>query len=167
MREIKPTEIKENPIELFGKDWALVTAGTPDNFNTMTISWGMIGNLWQVPVAMCYVRPQRYTHQFTEKYDRFTLSFFHPDMKRTLAIMGSKSGRDIDKMHYPGLDAVELPSGQIGYKQAKLIIECEKAYADVFKEGNFIDRELMESVYPAKDFHTFYIGRITHVWVED
>ena len=167
MKEIKPSEIKDNPIELFGKDWALATAGTSGNFNTMTISWGMIGNLWQIPIAMRYVRPQRYTHQFTEKYDKFTLSFFHPDMKKTLAVMGSKSGRDIDKMHYTGLDAVELPSGQIGFKQAKLIIECEKAYSDVFKERNFIDMDLMESVYPSKDFHTFYIGRITHVWVED
>lgn len=167
MREIKPTEIKENPVELFGHDWALVTAGSADNFNTMTISWGMLGNLWQVPMAMCYVRPQRYTHRFTEKNDHFTLSFFHPDMKKTLAVMGTESGRDIDKMHYPGLDAVQLPSGLIAFRQAKLIIECEKVYADVFKEGNFIDKHLMEQVYPGRDFHTFYMGRITHVWVED
>lgn len=167
MKEIKPTEIKENPVELFGKDWALLTAGTQDNFNTMTISWGMIGNLWQEPMAMCYVRPQRYTHEFTESNDRFTLSFFHPDMRKALAVMGSKSGRDIDKMHYPGLDAMTLPSGQIGFKQAKLIIKCEKVYSDVFKEANFLDIKMMESVYPQRDFHTFYMGQITHVWVEE
>ena len=31
---------KIDPFERFNKDWALVTAGTPEHFNGMTISWG-------------------------------------------------------------------------------------------------------------------------------
>ena len=167
MKEIAPSEIKENPVQLFGKDWALVTAGNIRDFNTMTISWGMLGNLWSAPMAICYVRPQRYTHQYIERHKHYTLAFFEHEMKQILSVMGSKSGRDIDKMHYPGLTAMELPSGLVGFKEAKLIIECEVAYSDVLKETGFLNNELMEKIYPQRDLHTVYIGRITHVWKND
>lgn len=167
MKEIKPTEINENIIELVGKEWMLITAGTRDDFNTMTASWGMIGSLWQEAMAIAFVRPQRYTHQYVEREGKYTLSFFHSDMRRILGVMGTKSGRDIDKMHYPGLTAVELPSGQIAFKEAKLIIECEVVYSDVFDESKFKDKELLEKIYPQRDLHTRYIGRIINVWVED
>lgn len=166
MKEISPLQISENAIELFGKDWALVTAGTYDDFNTMTVSWGMVGSLWGEPMATVFVRPQRYTHQFFEREGKYTLAFFHPDMRRILGVMGTKSGRDIDKMHYPGLTAYELPSGQIGFREAKLIIECEVVYSDVFNEADFKDKALLNKIYPARDLHTRYIGRITHVWAE-
>ncbi len=42
LKEIKPTEISENPVQLIARDWMLVTAGTAADFNTMTASWGMI-----------------------------------------------------------------------------------------------------------------------------
>lgn len=167
MKEIRPIEIRENPVELFGRDWALVTAGNKDDFNTMTVSWGMIGNLWQEPMAEVFVRPHRFTHEFIEREGRFTISFFHEEMRKILGVMGTKSGRDIDKMHYPGLTPSELPSGLIGFKEAKLIVECEVVYSDVFDGDRFKDKELLEKIYPQHDLHTRYIGRITKVWTEE
>jgi flavin reductase (DIM6/NTAB) family NADH-FMN oxidoreductase RutF len=80
-KEIKPTEIKGNPVHLIGKEWMLITAGTTQHFNTMTASWGSMGELWFKPVCFCFVRPQRYTYEFMEKSDVFTLSFFDEQYK--------------------------------------------------------------------------------------
>lgn len=75
LKEIKPTEISENPVQLIARDWMLVTAGTDADFNTMTASWGMIGEMWGDDVVECVVRPQRFTHQYIERENRFTLTF--------------------------------------------------------------------------------------------
>ena len=63
--EISPYGINDNTFELIGKDWALVTAGEPGDFNTMTISWGGMGIMWNRPVAFTFIRPQRYTFGYT------------------------------------------------------------------------------------------------------
>ena len=84
MREIRATEIRENPIELFDEKWALVTAGVPGDVNTMTISWGSLGELWNRPVVTVYVSDSRYTHVFMEKNDHFTVAFFPEDRRGAL-----------------------------------------------------------------------------------
>lgn len=166
MTEIKPTDIKGNLIKLISKDWMLVTAGSIDRFNTMTASWGMMGEMWGMDVAEVVIRPQRYTNEFIESNARFTMSFFPDSMKPLLTAMGTKSGRDIDKMHYPGLEAVELPSGSLTFKGAKLVIECEKIYVDRFNPDAFIDKSIIDRWYEG-DFHYRYIGKIVGAWVDD
>lgn len=163
MKEIKPNELVTNIVRLIGEDWMLVTAGNIDSFNTMTASWGMLGYMWNLPVAETVVRPGRYTHEFIERTKRYTLSFFRPEMRETLGVMGTKSGRDIDKMHYPGLTAMELPDGQVTFKEAWLVLECEVVYSDDFNADAFLDKAIIGKWYD-HDFHTRYIGRITHVW---
>ena len=68
----------------FDKRWALLTAGTIDNFNMMTISWGGLGTLWNKPVATVYVRTSRYTHDFMDDNDCFTISFYPDQYKKML-----------------------------------------------------------------------------------
>ncbi len=92
----------------------------------------MAGEMWGMDVAECVIRPQRFTHEYIERANKYTLSFFPENMRKILGVMGTKSGKEIDKMHYPGLNAEELPSGQISFKEAKLIIECEVIYSDAF-----------------------------------
>ena len=65
-----------NPFEKFNKEWALVTAGTKDKFNSMTISWGSMGTLWFKDIVTIYIRPDRYTFKFLEENDTFTVSFY-------------------------------------------------------------------------------------------
>ena len=62
----------------------LITAGMPDHFNTMTASWGRMGELWFKPIFFCLVRPQRYTYEFMEKCEVFTLLFFDERYKSQL-----------------------------------------------------------------------------------
>jgi len=162
--QISAKEIKDNSTALFADDWALITAGTPEHFNMMTASWGCTGNLWNKPVAICFVRPQRYTFEFTEREHSYTLSFFDESYRDKLQYLGTVSGRDKDKVQGSGLTPKILPSGNISFEETRLIIECKKIYADFFDEKNFVDTEIIANVYPNKDFHRVYIGEITTVW---
>lgn len=96
-KKIDVKDLKENPVSLFGDKWALLTAGDEDSYNTMTVSWGTMGKLWNKDVCTVFVRPQRYTYGFMEKNQGFTLSVFSDEYKKALSFCGSKSGRDVDK----------------------------------------------------------------------
>lgn len=103
MREIEPSALDKNVFQLVGEDWMLVTAGGPDKLNTMTASWGGLGVIWGEPAATVYLRPQRYTKEFVDAHDTFTLSFFDEGWRKQLAYLGSVSGRDEDKVAKAGL----------------------------------------------------------------
>ncbi|MDD2277819.1 MAG: flavin reductase [Bacteroidales bacterium] len=151
----------ENVFDMLDKEWMLVTAGVENDFNTMTASWGGFGVLWNKPVAIAFVRPQRHTHKFTETFDAFTLSFFgHGNFREALSFCGSKSGRDFDKPKETGLTPITTPIGAIAFQQARLIFECKKLYADDIKSDCFIDLSIDSKVYAAKDHHRFYIAEI-------
>ena len=68
-------DFMKKAFRVYDKEWALVTAGTMGNFNTMTISWGGLGTLWNKPVATVYVKPIRHTHSFLDSNEYFTVSF--------------------------------------------------------------------------------------------
>ena len=163
-QQIGVKEIKDNSVVLFADDWAIITAGTSEHFNMMTASWGSMGNLWNKPVAVCFVRPQRYTFEFTEREPSYTLTFFDESYREQLQYLGTVSGRNEDKVKGSGLTPKVLPSGNISFEEARLIIECKKIYADFFAEESFIDTTIVPAVYPNKDFHRVYIGEITDVW---
>jgi len=159
--------LDENAIKLIGKDWMLVAAGNiNDGFNMMTASWGGLGWLWEKPVAFIFVRPQRYTFQFTEKEDYFTLTFYEEQYRQILGKMGTVSGRDFDKMKDSGLTPVATENGSVGFAEARIIVECRKLYSTVIQEEDFHDKEVVESKYPQKDFHTMYVGEIVNVWIK-
>lgn len=84
-KEINVRELDRSPIQMISDDWALLTAGKEGDWNTMTVSWGGVGELWGKDVVFVFVRPQRYTLEFMEKYDEFTLSFFDGEYKRSSA----------------------------------------------------------------------------------
>ena len=92
MKEINIREIKKSPVELISDGWGLVTAGNKDKFNTMTVSWGAIGEIWGKDAAFIFIRPQRCTYEFIENNDIFTITFFGEEFKDALRICGSKSG---------------------------------------------------------------------------
>lgn len=96
--KIEPKALDQNVFSLIGDQWMLITAGTKEECNTMTASWGGLGVLWGKPVATVYIRPQRYTLEFVEREDTFTLCFFGEAYRKALALCGSKSGRDVDKV---------------------------------------------------------------------
>jgi flavin reductase (DIM6/NTAB) family NADH-FMN oxidoreductase RutF len=159
-KEIMPLEIKDNPIQLIGSEWMLITAGAPANFNTMTASWGSIGEIWFKPVCFCFVRPQRYTYEFMESGDAFTLCFFDASFKPKLNFCGSRSGRDTDKVAECGFTPAAAANGSVYFEEARLVLECRKLYFQDIDPANFLDDSIMKN-YPKKDFHRMYIGEIT------
>jgi flavin reductase (DIM6/NTAB) family NADH-FMN oxidoreductase RutF len=165
-RKISPLEIKDNVFKAIGDDWMLITAGDNKSYNTMTASWGTLGVLWNLPVAICFIRPQRYTYIFAEKADYYTLSFFKEEYRDALKFCGSKSGRDFNKADKTGLIPFSTELGNISFEQSRLILECKKIYADDLNADNFIARELINKNYPKKDFHRFYIGEVVNVFTQ-
>ena len=158
---MKPQEIKQNVFELIGSDWCLIGACKDQHYNMMCASWGGFGVLWNKEVATIYIRPQRYTKEFVDDSEYFTLSFFEEEYREILSIMGSKSGRDIDKENYAGITGI-IKEGVVYFKEAKLTIKCKKIYQDTLKPECFLD-DSIEHNYPKKDYHDMYIGEILEV----
>lgn len=142
----------------FDRTWGLVTAGNKDSFNTMTVSWGSLGTLWGRPVATVYVRKSRYTHQFMEDNDFFTVSFYPESCKKILGILGSRSGRDMDKMQESGLTPVFLDQG-VTFKEAEVTLVCRKLFRQELPIES-IPGEIVKACYGAGDSHDMYIGEV-------
>ncbi len=116
-----------DPFTRFEKDWALLTAGTRDHFNSMTIGWGSFGTVWNKDVITVYVRPDRYTWAFLKGSDTFTVSFYPENCRGALTVMGRMSGRDGDKAAAAGLTPRFLAEG-ITYEEASETFVCQKIY---------------------------------------
>ncbi|MDR1976457.1 MAG: flavin reductase [Campylobacteraceae bacterium] len=153
-------DFEGSAIERISKEWMLVTAGDKDNYNTMTASWGGVGYLWERAVVFAFVRPSRYTYEFMEKSDRFTLTFFDKSLKAKVhKICGSESGRDIDKPKATGITPIHFDDDTISFKEASAVIICKKLYFDDFKPANFLDREI-EKFYQQQNYHRIYVGEV-------
>ncbi len=161
MKEINARDIKENPVELIDGDWGLLTAGSENGWNTMTVSWGAIGELWNRDVAIVFVRPQRYTKEFIDSNEYFTLCFFEEEYRKALQLCGTKSGRDIDKAAETGLTPV-FSDKTTYFEQAKLVLICKKIACQDMDPKGFIDKSI-ENNYKNGDYHTTYIGEIVKV----
>ena len=165
MKEINIKELKENAVSLFDDRWCLITAGNEKGWNTMTASWGAMGELWNKDVCFCFIRPQRYTYEFTEREELFTLSFFGEEYRKALAYCGRNSGRDVDKAKETGLTPKAV-DGSISFEEAEMVLVCKKlAYQDIKHDG-FIDPTIDAACYPAKDYHRMYIGEIIKCYIK-
>ena len=155
-------EFNTDILSLFDKKWALVTAGGMDAFNTMTISWGGMGTLWSTPVATVYVKPVRYTHEFMDKNEFFTLSFFDEKYRRALGLLGSRSGRDCDKVALSGLTPFALTENAVGFREAETTILCRKIYRQDLDINNIPDFAV-NTYYRTEEPHTMYVGEIIEI----
>lgn len=174
MKEISLQELKLNPMTMIGHEWMLITAGNQEKgYNTMTAAWGHLGSIWgfpgrkgHLPTAVIYVRPQRYTKEFVDREDRFTLTFFDESWKKQLGYLGTVSGRDEDKIAKAGLTPV-FGDGTTWFEEAKLVLVCRKLYQQELCSEGFVDKDVLENNYPKRDLHTMYIGEIEKVLVNE
>jgi len=160
MEHISPYELNDNLFSLLDREWMLITARDTETgkINTMTASWGGFGILWNKPVAFVFIRPQRYTYEFTEKAEGLTLSFFTEDHRDALKLCGRISGRDCDKIAEAGLTPTRI-GDRAAFAEARMVMSCRKLYADDLREGAFVDPALLSN-YRAKDYHRMYICEI-------
>lgn len=164
-KEVEFTQVSENAVDLFKNRWALVTAGDGEKFNTMTVSWGAVGELWGKDMATIYIRPQRYTEEFLNANDYFTVSFYPMDMKQKIhSVCGSKSGRDVDKVQECGLTPAFDEKAPY-FDEAEIVLVCKKAAKSRFNPDEFMDDTIDEKWYPDKDYHFIYYGEIEKVLI--
>ncbi len=156
---LRPEQMTDNPFVRIGSDWMLITAGTLAAYNTMTASWGGWGVLWDKNVCFCFVRPTRYTFEFMEKQERFTLSFFDETHRKALAFCGANSGRAVNKAEKTGLHPVATESGAVYFQEANLVIECRKIYYQDLQQKHYLDPSIHE-FYSGDDHHRMYVGEI-------
>lgn len=168
-REIPVGELNIRPFHALDKEWALLAAGRQGDFNAMTVSWGGVGTLWNLPVTTVYVRPQRFTRDFIEREGAFTLNFFGGRLLKELGYLGSHSGRDGDKLaQTPAITATfEYGADAPVFEQAGMVLICKKIYCgDILADG-FVNAELRDENYPQKDYHRVFIGSVDNVLVAE
>jgi flavin reductase (DIM6/NTAB) family NADH-FMN oxidoreductase RutF len=168
-RELIPVEdfiIK--PHALWAKQWLLLSCGdfASNHFNAMTVGWGSTGFMWGIPFVQVVVRPHRYTFEFMERYDTFTLCAFPEEQRRALQLLGSKSGRSGNKIAEAGLTPVAASRvAAPAYEEAELVMECRKMYWDDMESSHFLDGRI-EKNYPNQDYHRIYFGEIVGIFGE-
>ena len=150
-REVKAEELTMNPFTKIGKEWLLITAGNEEKCNTMTASWGAMGVMWGKNAVTVYIRPQRYTKEFVDREDTFTISVLGEEYRKALNYCGKVSGKNADNK----------------IKEADMIMVCKKMYHDEIKPECFDAGENDGKWYPQKDYHTMYIAEILKVLVRE
>ena len=164
-REIRPQELEGNVFKMIGEDWLLITDKKDGKYNSMTASWGGLGILWNKPVAYIFVRPQRYTKQFLDAGETFSLTVLPEEYRDTYKYLGTVSGYQEDKMEKANLTILE--DGDTPYfEEASTVLICRKLYAqDMLPEcmtNDWVDAKC----YPDKDYHTLYVAEIEKVLVK-
>ncbi len=169
-KQISPEEICDNVFVLVGKVFAVITAGKADHYNSMTASGGGFGVLLRKPTTWCILRADRYTLEMIQKEQTYTMSYFPDEYKKQILFLGSKSGRDSEKMSEVELTSVQTPSGDMSFKEARLIIECKLTALTTANPNDFYTQEakdfINEAYKEAKVYRKFVFGEITHVWVK-
>ncbi|WP_195267151.1 flavin reductase [Eubacterium sp. 1001713B170207_170306_E7] len=158
-KEITTGDLSLNPFKRIAKDWMLITAEKAGKANTMTAGWGGLGVMWGKDVAFIVIRESRFTREFVDSSEHFSLTFFDEGYKKELGYLGSVSGRDEDKIARSGLTLV--PDTAPYFKEGNLALICKKLYAlPMGPEGFTAGPELDEKWYADKDYHTLYVGEI-------
>lgn len=170
-RQISTEEIFEhgNLFTMVGKEFFAITAGTEDHYNSMVGSGGGFGMLFRKPTAWCVLRADRYTLELIEKNRAFTLSYFADDHREQMLFLGSKSGRDSCKMEESLLTGITTPSGNISFKESRLVIECSLTEITTPAPDDFYTEETREyfskAYREAGEYRKYIFGEITAAWI--
>ena len=157
-------DFQENGFEWF-HEAELLCAGDKQKSNAMTIGWGGIGTLWGRTALTVYVAEKRYTKEFMDRAQYFTVMAFDVEQSKVLNYMGSKSGRDGDKAKALGLHTAYTSNGTPYYTEATMVIECKIMYAEPF-EPQYFKSDAPKNMYanfPA-GIHSMYIGEVVNAW---
>ncbi|NLA92655.1 MAG: flavoredoxin [Spirochaetales bacterium] len=163
--EIDIATLELNPFTTIGEEGFLITAGDAEKWNTMTATWGFMGFIWRKPTYGIVVRNTRYTYQFLEEGEHFSVSLFPPQYKEALEFCGTHSGRDTDKMAATGLNVVSLDN-YLTYSEANTVFCCRLASKTPVTPDGFIDPSIIEN-YKLGDYHTLYLGFVEKVLIKE
>jgi flavin reductase (DIM6/NTAB) family NADH-FMN oxidoreductase RutF len=166
--EIKPSELKDTAFDLFRQGF-LLTAEKEGKVNTMTVGWGALGVMWGKDVLITSVRPERYTYEFMEASDTFSMAVLPAEDKKKVGYCGSVSGRDADKVAECGF-TVEYADGTPYFAQSRVVFICKKLAAPALEKACFLgDDTIPDRWYNEKNggYHTLYFGEILKILVKE
>jgi Conserved protein/domain typically associated with flavoprotein oxygenases, DIM6/NTAB family len=163
-KEVSVSDLSFNPFTKIGKEWMLITSGDENKWNTMTASWGFVGVMWNKNVIETVIRPTRYTIEFVEKNDLFTVSFFDEEYRKALQFCGTHSGRDCDKAKETGLTPI-FTDGTTAFAEASMYFVCHKLYAQDM-DISLLDKEC-HKWYEKDAVHKAFIGEIVKAYVKE
>ena len=164
-RKVSVYDLHQNVFEEINKNWMLISAKNPDGkINTMTASWGAMGEIWGMETVTVYIRQTRYTKAFVDAQPYFTVSLFD-GYRKELLVLGQKSGRDGDKIGEVGFHPVDL-EGQPGFAESKCVLLCRRVYQDDLKLED-LPETVRARFYADGDYHTMYIGEIIGCYVNE
>ena len=159
MQSISVYDLTQNPFQLIGKQWALITTRRGEKTTTMTASWGGVGVLWNKPVAYIFLRPQRFSRELLDDTSLFSACFVPEEFRSQLGYCGAHSGRNEDKLAACGFTSGTLDGAPV-ISEAELVLTCRKLYRQQFDPACFIDQSLDAANYPGKDYHILYVAEI-------
>ena len=174
-KQISPAEIFDNVFAFVGegfpiKGFPVITAGKEDNYNSMTASGGGLGLFFKKPTTWSLLRTDRYTLELIQKEQTYTMSYFPNEYKEQVLFLGSKSGRDSEKMKEVDLTSIQTPSGDMSFKEARLIIECKLTQITTPLPPDFYTQESKDYINEAykkeSDYRKYVFGEITSVWLK-
>ena len=168
-KQISPEELNQNPFVAIGSEWMLIAAEKGGKTNAMTASWGGVGIMWGKPSAFVFIRQTRYTKEFVDAGDHFTLNFFGGKFKKELGYFGRVSGRDEDKIAKTGMNVSTVENVPI-FDDATTVLVCRKMFTQKLDEAGFIDRKVLEQNYEissSDSMHSIYIAEIEKILVKE
>ena len=169
-KELIPTGVFENMkiLQPFTtpKMPAILSAGNKESHNSCVIGWGLLGVAWSKPLFIVYVKPDRYTYQFMEKTEFFTVNFIKKSLYKKFRPYGNQSGRDINKEEVSGAQIQFMENGGITFREAEEVYVCKVMARTYFEEKNLSPEiiDFYEKASPlfkqTKEPHGVYIGEI-------
>ncbi len=168
--KVDPKNFDKNIFKALDDDWLLISAEKDGRTNPMTIAWGQAGMMWNKPVFIAAVRPERFTDSFIQASDKFTISGFEGEAKDILSYCGKESGRNVDKIKETGLE-LKYKNDAPYYENAKFNIICRKIAQLDLKEENILESDIVNKWYTSTSghgggYHNIYIGEIEEILVK-
>lgn len=163
LRPLELTTFRPEVFTLFEQHPPLLTAGNRDKCNTMTIGWCQLGRTWRMPTCTVLVRPERYTYQFMEEQDYFTVSLMDTSYNPVIADCGKRSGRDADKIAENGLTLCYGAGDAPYFAQAELVFVCKKIYYTDLTRETMLDPRVSK-FYEGDGLHRVYTGEVVEAY---
>ena len=160
--EIKLADVDLNPFTKI-EEWALLTVGDKREFNMMTITGLMMGQLWMKKTLQVYVHPARHSYSIINKSNYFTVSFFPQPRCKALEIAGKLHGNQCDKTKETGLTP-QFDQNGVYFSEADIVFVCRKIYHTDVAESLFDYKDVFKGYYRENTiFHRIFIGEIEKV----
>jgi flavin reductase (DIM6/NTAB) family NADH-FMN oxidoreductase RutF len=168
--EISPENVSDNVFALAGKDSYVITVGNKAQYNSMVGSGGGLGLLFRKPATWCVFQQGRYTLELILQEQIYTIAYFPDEYKKQMMFLGSKTGRDSNKMKEVELTSIQTPSGNMSFKEARLILECKLVQVTTPDLNDFYTPEakdwINEMYKDPAEVRKYVFGEITHVWIK-